>query len=858
MRGDTADETQKSSGTERTEFVPRRLRASRRRARPDVRASAVCDLSVRVSPGRVPFVAPGDGSDHADAQANAKLQYAQRRTIQSTAAARARLAKKLRGLAGRRQATCRLWRVQPVVQLVEVRARATEEEEAGAPRLCVRGVATCQCRNCAQCAPALMTERAREISAAIRHWGPRYSYFVTLTLRHSPEMDLRLLSRLQGNAYGLLFSGREGEEFAAELGGPWLDAHTQLTPPELASREAVRRATELDQLGVWQGPVRTPKELGRRQLEAREAIRRASPPEVWQGPLERKRRKRKRGTNGRKSKSTRPRKGFPERPVVRMRPAKPHSVRTPDLTYGRTNGFHPHTHGILFLWKHWEDETELRVTLFFRYLEVIRIAHAAMVSLALQAVGEQAATDDVLLAAAACLVPPKYQEEWQGLTAAAYAGKLADWVWSVSRPRQPSEDDLRRWSLLAPEELAQKLEEWPERERMRVRERCESIFGNKLVPRRELLEPEVWDRSGPIKVLAKPAVWRDVPLEESGVQLLLMLAKMPLEDVLPSWERAVNVECVRSPERVGEYLMKLGLEVASMLHKQGKVSSNGELRYGPWQVANLAADGDEQMRAVFSEIDRKTKGTQMIVWSRGAKLALGVKAQRDEEIEQEATAPDEEERLAGEVDGLVWDVLAKWKKQELLARLYEQHAAGGLELFPCVQVPLTSPWETRQQAPEPAGLTYWQRWHADEEARERGRKQVPPVPHRKRSWEEKEDALHRASMTLRFLGDMRAKQRADQVQRERDVLAAKQAALELERERAGPAYWPVDWVLQGAQELPDVSWFCDPELAREIARADLGRILNRQHAPPVPPCGHGQHAPSLQQTFGGDDGDRDG
>lgn len=116
-----------------------------------------------------------------------------------------------------------------MVQLVEY------SKPAFAPRLSVQGVHTCKSPLCPLCAPKWQRTRSNEITRAIDHWGPERVFFVTLTMGHHRKMRLALLHRLLTMGFGNLWSGRAGQDAAAELGGKpeairahdrtWSDAH---------------------------------------------------------------------------------------------------------------------------------------------------------------------------------------------------------------------------------------------------------------------------------------------------------------------------------------------------------------------------------------------------------------------------------------------------------------------------------------------------------------------------------------------------------------------------------------------------------------------------------------------------------
>ncbi len=113
---------------------------------------------------------------------------------------------------GKAQAICRLKRISPDVQLIE---HGTIDSK----RLSYSGVSSCKSSLCPLCAPKWQRTRVGEITAAVEHWGARFVCFGTLTMRHHLGMPLALQHRILTRAYGHLWSGRAGQELAAEFGG---------------------------------------------------------------------------------------------------------------------------------------------------------------------------------------------------------------------------------------------------------------------------------------------------------------------------------------------------------------------------------------------------------------------------------------------------------------------------------------------------------------------------------------------------------------------------------------------------------------------------------------------------------------
>lgn len=126
------------------------------------------------------------------------------------------------------------------------------------------------------------------------------------------------------------------------------------------------------------------------------------------------------------------------------------------------------------------------------------------------------------------------------------------------------------------------------------------------------------------------------------------------------------------PGRAADYVSKLGLEVANITSKAGKLGNRT-----PWQIAADAATGDEPSGRLWREYVRGTKGRRQLTWSRGTKLALGLPELTDEQIvKRDLRAPAEYR----EIHGADWDAIVR---AGLLSQLHES-ASTDLALIPGV------------------------------------------------------------------------------------------------------------------------------------------------------------------------------
>jgi hypothetical protein len=99
-----------------------------------------------------------------------------------------------------------------------------------------------------------------------------------------------------------------------------------------------------------------------------------------------------------------------------------------------------------------------------------------------------------------------------------------------------------------------------------------------------------------------------------------------------------------------DYIAKLGLELSAITSKQAK---NGNRTM--WQVAQAAANGDGPSQGIWRRYARDMKHCRQLCWSKGAKLALGVKRISDRQIADDGIP-------IGQPIGVA-HVLAQWQGQ---------------------------------------------------------------------------------------------------------------------------------------------------------------------------------------------------
>jgi hypothetical protein len=262
------------------------------------------------------------------------------------------------------------------------------------------------------------------------------------------------------------------------------------------------------------------------------------------------------------------------------------------------------------------------------------------------------------------------------------------------------------------------------------------------------------------------------------------LGVFTLEGLALDPDYAVHVEQVRSVGKVPRYLAKLGCELAGMHSKLGHVGKDGVVHYGVWQLANIAADPRHPLhdaaRGAWRELYLATYGSQTLTFSQEARTALGIDGARDEEIPQEAPQVTEDTRCAGQIDGVLWDSLARDEQHGLLARIYQAHKAGTLETLDFLQpAGGVSGMFRAVEPPEPeVAPTWWQRWLLENaaadraEAPERVRRRNPFVQTREQQYFAKQRELIR---------ELQLGKRYEQASRVAEQLAWSESAYDLLR-----------------------------------------------------------------------------
>lgn len=173
-----------------------------------------------------------------------------------------------------------------------------------------------------------------------------------------------------------------------------------------------------------------------------------------------------------------------------------------------------------------------------------------------------------------------------------------------------------------------------------------------------------------------------------------------LTALLPQEGPGVHAEVVRDDAKAAQYLAKMGLELNGILSKDGKPG-----HYTPWQLANLAANGEQWAQALWREHSAAMMGANQLTWSPGFRARAGLEPERpDCDVADDTQQPGDVDVVLADIDGERWDVAARRWRQRLSARLYQQFDAGRMrETERSYQL---DPYEHKQRA-KSAGSRAW-------------------------------------------------------------------------------------------------------------------------------------------------------
>jgi len=301
---------------------------------------------------------------------------------------------------------------------------------------------------------------------------------------------------------------------------------------------------------------------------------------------------------------------------------KPESIRAHDRTWSVEKGWHPHIHALLFVQDATIGDAELAALFDARWPALLASTLKRFKTQLLRILTRSDAIDW------------EWDERTRSETRAHPSGRGGCGRSDCRVCQAPFQGPIREVPMFGPwreDETpkvwrAAKLGSWPlkaseqDGECWHFRERATRMFGVKLIPRtrREIVGLDENDR--PIYVE------RAVSLHDSALKVFKQLEQFTPSSIRPTKQHGAFVERMRSRDRLPNYLVKLGLELASTLTKLGHQGSDGVQHYGLWEVARIAAEHGhplrQQARRAWSQLFWATRGTHTITFSDRAALGL--------------------------------------------------------------------------------------------------------------------------------------------------------------------------------------------------------------------------------------------
>lgn len=146
-------------------------------------------------------------------------------------------------------------------------------------------------------------------------------------------------------------------------------------------------------------------------------------------------------------------------------------------------------------------------------------------------------------------------------------------------------------------------------------------------------------------------------------------------EVRPDAAHGVNLKQLNCA-RDGRYVQKLFLELTAYGTKEGR---DGNLTW--WQVAELAADGDQRYIRIWKEAQDALFGRKQLTWSQGTAEAFGIKDLVEEDIASPdgVAVKDVKDVFQLEIPGRVWDEAwrrDRWFLSTVLAQVTEATRTG--------------------------------------------------------------------------------------------------------------------------------------------------------------------------------------
>jgi hypothetical protein len=362
---------------------------------------------------------------------------------------------------------------------------------------------------------------------------------------------------------------------------------------------------------------------------------------------------------------------------------KPESIRAHDRTWSKRRGWHPHIHALIFTHNAELGSAELAALLDVRWPRVLGAALKRFRNQCLRIItrSDRISDEGIPSGRGGCgredcsvcmrrFVGPRLESEYAGPLPEGAERKL----WRAPK--------LGAWRLVASEQ---------EGECPHFAERARRLFGVRMFPRskRELQGETAEGRPRYVE--------RPISIHDSALKVLGMLEPFTAESIRPTLRHGSYCERMGDPDRLPNYLAKLGLEAAWSLDKTGKIGTDGTQHFSHWQVARLAAAHGHDLRPAarraWSELFWATRGTQTITFSDREALGLDPDLESDDADLPEGAAdetsrciatiqaPAFREQVAAREHGVLSELASAYERGELGALEYvEQPGAAGRPL----------------------------------------------------------------------------------------------------------------------------------------------------------------------------------
>ncbi len=146
-------------------------------------------------------------------------------------------------------------------------------------------------------------------------------------------------------------------------------------------------------------------------------------------------------------------------------------------------------------------------------------------------------------------------------------------------------------------------------------------------------------------------VWSDELVAELRNRWIDSVDRVLGASALPNWEHGLDVRVSHKDD----YISKLGLEIASIAGKQGRMRGHRT----PWQLLRAATDGNGYAQDRWRHYATAMCGARQLTWSRGAKRAFGIRERTDEEIAKAREEQEERGIVGFNLAGWLWDSLIR-------------------------------------------------------------------------------------------------------------------------------------------------------------------------------------------------------